>query len=42
MLSVDTNILFYGVTDFATANIKDFADLGFGRVWNPLAEDASR
>ena len=26
----------YGVTDFATCNIKDFADLGFKRVWNPL------
>jgi toxin-antitoxin system PIN domain toxin len=26
----------HGVTDFATANTKDFADLGFTRVWNPL------
>lgn len=26
----------FGVTDFATANVKDFEGLGFGRVWNPL------
>ena len=32
----------YGVTDFATANVRDFAGLGFRRVWNPLAEDAPR
>jgi toxin-antitoxin system PIN domain toxin len=25
-----------GVTDWATTNGKDFADLGFHRVWNPL------
>ncbi len=25
-----------GVTDFATANTKDFKGLGFRRVWNPL------
>jgi len=25
-----------GVTDFATANVKDFKDAGFRRVWNPL------
>ena len=25
-----------GVTEFATVNIKDFADFGFRRVWNPL------
>lgn len=25
----------HGVTDFATRNTKDFADLGFSRVWNP-------
>ena len=24
-----------GVTDFATANAKDFGDFGFARVWNP-------
>ena len=27
----------YGVTEFAPANPKDFQDLGFDRVWNPLA-----
>jgi len=26
----------HGVTEFATCNAKDFADLGFERVWNPL------
>lgn len=26
-----------GVTEFATANVKDFEGLGFRRVWNPLA-----
>lgn len=25
-----------GVTEFATANVKDFARLGFRKVWNPL------
>ncbi|MFT5905529.1 MAG: toxin-antitoxin system PIN domain toxin [Cryomorphaceae bacterium] len=28
----------HGVTQFATANTKDFMDLGFERVWNPLME----
>ncbi len=27
----------HGVTEFATANLKDFENLGFKRVWNPLA-----
>jgi predicted nucleic acid-binding protein len=26
----------HGVTEFATANVKDFKRLGFERVWNPL------
>jgi toxin-antitoxin system PIN domain toxin len=26
----------FGVTDFATLNLKDFQDFGFRRVWNPL------
>jgi hypothetical protein len=26
-----------GVTEFATANLKDFDRIGFTRVWNPLA-----
>ncbi len=29
-----------GVTDFATANVKDFEGLGFRRVWNPLVRVA--
>ncbi len=29
-------LIAHGVTDFATANTKDFADFGFRRVWNPL------
>ncbi len=28
----------YGVSDFATANTKDFEGLGFRRVWNPLQD----
>ena len=27
----------FGVTDFATANVQDFEDTGFARVWNPIA-----
>jgi predicted nucleic acid-binding protein len=27
----------FGVTDFATANVKDFEGTGFAKVWNPLA-----
>jgi uncharacterized protein len=29
-------LLHHGVTDFATCNGKDFAGLGFTRVWNPF------
>lgn len=29
-------LLAHGVTEFATANVRDFQDLGFTRVWNPL------
>lgn len=29
----------HGVTEFATANTKDFQDFGFSRVWNPLLAD---
>ena len=28
----------HGVTDFATAHVKDFPGFVFTRVWNPLAE----
>lgn len=27
----------FGVTDFATLNLKDFQNFGFKKVWNPLA-----
>ena len=26
----------FGVTQFATANVKDFENTGFAKVWNPL------
>ena len=26
-----------GVTEFATANTKDYEDLGFRKVWNPIS-----
>jgi toxin-antitoxin system PIN domain toxin len=29
-------MILQGVTEFATANAKDFAGLGFKKVWNPL------
>ena len=32
------SLLAQGVTEFATANIKDFTGLGFRRVWNPLVD----
>ena len=32
-----TIALNHGVTEFATANVKDFQGFGFTRVWNPLA-----
>lgn len=28
----------HGVREFGTANIKDFRDFGFERVWNPLKD----
>jgi uncharacterized protein len=28
----------FGVTEFATANVKDFEGFGFVKVWNPIAE----
>jgi len=30
------SLIHSGVTEFATANPKDFAGLAFRRVWNPL------
>jgi toxin-antitoxin system PIN domain toxin len=29
-------LLEHGVTEFATANVKDFEEFGFERVWTPL------
>lgn len=29
----------FGVTDFATANVKDFEGFGFERVWSPLGKE---
>lgn len=29
----------HGVSEFATTNVKDFKDVGFDRVWNPLDEE---
>ncbi len=28
----------FGVTEFATANVKDFEGVGFAKVWNPVSE----
>lgn len=28
----------FGVTEFATANVKDFEGFGFEKVWNPLPD----
>lgn len=31
------SLIAFGVTEFATLNLKDFQDLGFKKVWNPLS-----
>ncbi len=31
------SLVAFGVTDFATLNLKDFQNLGLKKVWNPLA-----
>ena len=31
----------HGITEFATANGKDFQGFGFTRVWNPLSTAAT-
>lgn len=36
-LRTDLCLQAFGVTDFATANVKDFEDTGFAKVWNPMA-----
>jgi toxin-antitoxin system PIN domain toxin len=35
-LRLGLSLLRCGVTEFATANTKDFEKIGFNRVWNPL------
>ena len=35
-LRLGLSLLLMGVTEFATANPKDFDRIGFTRVWNPL------
>jgi uncharacterized protein len=32
----------FGVTEFATVNVKDFEGTGFARVWNPLASEVNQ
>lgn len=32
------SLIAFGVTDFATLNLKDFQSFGFKNVWNPLEE----
>ncbi|MCB2263976.1 MAG: PIN domain-containing protein [Candidatus Thiosymbion ectosymbiont of Robbea hypermnestra] len=32
-------LLHHGVTELATANVKDFGGFGFHRVWNPLRDE---
>ena len=36
MLPLPIPIRAFGVTEFATANVKDFDGFGFQKVWNPL------
>ena len=31
------SLIRHGVDEFATADVRDYADAGFKRVWNPLA-----
>lgn len=35
-LRLGLSLRFFGVKEFATANLKDFAELDFLTVWNPL------
>ncbi|WP_367870228.1 VapC toxin family PIN domain ribonuclease [Luteolibacter sp. Populi] len=35
-LRIALSLQAFGVTEFATANVKDFENSGFARVWNPL------
>ena len=35
-LRLGLSLVKFGVTDFATTNTKDFQNMGFAKVWNPL------
>lgn len=35
-LRLGLSLVQFGVTDFASTNTKDFQNMGFARVWNPL------
>ncbi len=35
-LRLGLTLLHHGVTHFATSNQKDFQDIGFNKVWNPI------
>ena len=35
-LRLGLSLVSCGVTEFATTNTKDFQQIGFSRVWNPL------
>lgn len=37
-LRLALTLLHSGVTHFATSNTKDYQNLGFEKVWNPLLE----
>ena len=32
------SLVFHGVKEFATVNVKDFEGFGFSKVWNPLLD----
>jgi uncharacterized protein len=38
-LRLGLSLRYFGVDEFATANLRDFQDVGFARVWNPLVEN---
>jgi hypothetical protein len=39
-LRLGMTLLHSGVTHFAASNVRDFQNLGFEKVWNPLCGDA--
>lgn len=41
-LRLGQTLIHHGVTEFATANERDFADQGFARIWNPLTSEEAR